>query len=487
MKLDNRALHSLPAGISGPNYDRASLTAGIVHIGVGNFHRAHQAWYLHRLMQKGQAKDWAIIGAGVRPYDENQRSKLAAQDYLTTLAELDPAGTTAEIIGSMIGYIPIQSGNQALVRQMADPAIRIVSLTVTEGGYCLDPATKRFDPSNDDIRFDAAHPESPRTAFGAIVAALRMRREAGIGPFTCLSCDNLPGNGLILGQVVIGLAKLSDPDLAAWIEDAVSFPNSMVDCIVPATGDAELELVHSLGIDDMAPVTHENFRQWVIEDDFCAGRPPLEDVGVTISNDVHTYEAMKLRLLNGGHQVIANAAEILGLSTISESIRHPLINGLFRKVAIEEVAPHLQAVPGMQPEQYVDLIEKRFANAELVDTVRRVAFDGASRHTGAVLPAVRDALLANTSISGLALTQALWARMCVGVREDGSSIAANDPIWSALTKVAQDARTTPRAWLEQRHLYGDIADNADFSAAFEHWLSKIYSQGTEATLAAYIG
>ena len=486
VKLGDQVLPTLPKDIATPSYDRTRLTPGIVHIGLGNFHRAHQAWYLHRLMQRGLAFDWAIIGAGVRAFDEAQRLKLADQDYLTTLIELDPSGKSAEVVGSMIGYIPIVEGHQPLIRQMADAAIRIVSLTVTEGGYFLDPATKRFDASHLDIQHDLAYPDQPRTAFGAIVAALRLRRDAGTAPFTCQSCDNLPGNGAILREVVVGLATRADPALGVWIDENVSFPNSMVDCIVPATGTHELDLALEFGIQDAAPVTHENFRQWVVEDDFCAGRPAWEAVGATMSGHVHDYEAMKLRILNGGHQLIAAPAEILGLTTISEAMQHPLIQRLFRQVATRELAPHIKTVPGMTPEAYVDLIDRRFSNPAIVDTVRRVAFDGSSRHTGAVLPAIRDAIAAGTAIDGLALSQALWARMCAGLRENGSKIEANDPVWSDLITAAKAARVNPQAWLDQRHFYGAIADDARFCASFARWLTAIYANGTEATLAAYV-
>ncbi|MEM6727058.1 MAG: mannitol dehydrogenase family protein, partial [Pseudomonadota bacterium] len=381
LALSDGTLDRLPSSIERPRYDRSALTPGIVHIGLGNFHRAHQAWYIHRLMQRGMAWDWAIIGASVRPSDAPLRERLARQDYLSTLIALDPSGISAEVVGSMIGYLPIEEGNGALIRQMSSPSARIVSLTVTEGGYFLDPATKTFDPDHPDIAHDARNLSSPRTVFGAIIAALRARRDAGHGPFTCQSCDNLHGNGTILRDVVTGLARLADPDLADWIAGEVSFPNSMVDCIVPATGPKEQALVRELGVADDAPVTHENFRQWVIEDDFCAGRPPWEDVGATMSARVHDFEAQKLRLLNGGHQIIASPAELWGLTTIAEAMAHPLIRAYFRKVALTEICPHVSPVPGMTPEQYVDLIEARFANPAIHDTVRRVAFDGSSRQT----------------------------------------------------------------------------------------------------------
>ncbi len=486
MKLSNATLRDLPEEVSVPAYDRTVLTPGIVHIGVGNFHRAHQAWYLHRLMQQGKALDWAIIGAGVRDYDSAQRDKLAAQDYLTTLIELDPSGTSAEVVGAMVDYVPIEDGNRALIHQLSDPRIRIVSLTVTEGGYFLDPADKRFSSKHPDIQYDVHNTDTPRTAFGAIVAALKTRRAAGVGPFTCMSCDNLPGNGRILKEVVIGLAKLSDPDLAQWIAETVSFPNSMVDCIVPATGPEELALARDLGVDDTAPVTHENFRQWVIEDDFCAGRPALEEVGVTVSDRVHAYEAMKLQLLNGGHQVVANPAEILGLHTIADAMQSTQIKGLFRKVALKEILPHIAPVPEIRPAAYVDLVDARFSNPAMIDTVRRVAFDGSSRHTGAVLPIIRTALAEGTPTEGLALSQALWARMCQGTREDGSVIEPNDPDWAQLFAVANAAKQTPNLWLEQRNIYGDIAENVGFSAAFSRFLTGLYTDGVEVTIANYL-
>ncbi|MGI9523197.1 MAG: mannitol dehydrogenase family protein, partial [Hyphomicrobiaceae bacterium] len=247
LELSNATLNALPDTITRPTYDRSRLKPGIVHIGLGNFHRAHQSWYLHRLMQDGLDHDWGIVGASVKPNDIVQRRKLAAQDYLTTLIELNPVGASAEIVGSMIDYVPIAEGNGPLIEQMANPAIRIVALTVTEGGYYLDPANKGFDSAHPDIVHDAQNPFRPRTAFGAIVAALKLRHDRGLGPFTGQCCDNLQSNGDILRQTVVSLARLSDPKLADWIDANCTFPNAMVDCIVPATGPKEIELARSFG------------------------------------------------------------------------------------------------------------------------------------------------------------------------------------------------------------------------------------------------
>ena len=485
ISLSNASLNDLPGSVARPEYDRAALTPGIVHIGLGNFHRAHQSWYLHRLLQLGLDYDWAIVGAGVRPYDAAQREKLLRQDCLSTLIELDPAGRAAEVVGAMIDYVPVEEAHTALIRQMIDPAIRIVALTVTEGGYYIHPATKDLDTAHPDIRHDAAKPDRPRTAFGAMVAALKARRDRGNGPFTAMSCDNLQGNGAVLRGTVVSLARASDPELAEWIDTECSFPGSMVDCIVPATGPGELALARELGVDDEVPVTHENFRQWVIEDDFCTGRPDWDRVGATFSDRVHDYEAMKLRMLNGGHQVLANAGEILSVGTVSECMAHPPIHALFRRVQHEEIAPHVGPVLDATPESYLDLLVRRFSNPAIVDTTRRVAFDGSSRHPGFVLPTLRDGLRTGAPVEGLALVEALWARMCEGTREDASVIEANDPSWETLRTAARAARERPHAWLEQRHIYGDLVEAPRFVDAFERWLGRIWSKGCEAAMQAY--
>ncbi len=484
--LSDGNLSSLPDGVKRPAYDRASLRPGIVHIGVGNFHRAHQAWYVHRLMQLGLAQDWAIIGAGVRAYDVEMRARLAAQDYLSTLIELGPDRTSAEITGSMIDYVPVEKGNGPLIAQLAMPDIRIVSLTVTEGGYFTDPVTGAFEAAHEDIRHDAEHPDAPCTAFGAIVAALKIRRDAGTGPLALQSCDNLQGNGRILRQTVTALARLSDPDLAEWINETCSFPNSMVDCIVPATGDAERDRARALGVADAAPVTHENFRQWVIEDDFCCGRPDWDQVGATFSSDVHGYETLKLRLLNAGHQLLANAAELLGLQTVADAMSHDTLRSFFRKVAHTEIAPLVKPVPDLTASAYIDLIDKRFSNPAVHDTIRRLACDGSTRHPGFVVPTIRDARASGTRFEGLAIAEAAWSRMCLGQRDDGSSIDPNDSMWKRLNTVAQKADETPHTWLEMRDIYGDLADWSDFASAFETAHYRIRDDGIVATLKSYL-
>jgi mannitol 2-dehydrogenase len=488
MKLTNSSLADLPKDVATPAYDRSRLTAGILHIGVGNFHRAHMALYTDDLFAKGLDHDWAILGAGVRPADGAMRDRLEAQDWLTTAVELGPDWTRAQVVGSMIGFVPVDAGNQALIRAMADPAIRIVSLTVTEGGYYIDPATQRFDAGHPDIRHDAQNPDRPRTAFGAIVAALKARRAAGQVPFTAQSCDNLPGNGDILRAAVVTLARLTDPDLADWIDREGAFPNSMVDRIVPATGPKELALVRErFGIDDAAPVTHEPFRQWVIEDRFCAGRPRWEEVGATFTDRVHDYERMKIRILNGGHAAICYPAALLGLETVSETMADGRIRRFFRKVEETEMVPHVHPVPGMTPLAYLDLIDGRFSNPAIVDTTRRLAFDGSNRQPKFILPSVADSLAAGTPVEGLALVSAAWCRYCCGTTEAGQPVADNDPDWANLNAQALAARDRPEQWLGMRQVYGELAGKPRFADAFARWLRMIHAEGTEAALAAYVG
>ena len=480
--LSNATLADLPSGIPRPNYDRAALKPGIVHIGLGNFHRAHQAWYLHRLMQNGACHDWAIIGAGVREGDAQMRERLLEQDCLTTLIELDPASSSVEVTGAMIDFLPVDKDNAALVACMSSATIRIVSLTVTEGGYFFAPDTGGLDLNAPDIRHDIENPDTPRTVFGAIVAALKARRAAELNPFTVLSCDNLQGNGDITRTAVVSLAKQSDPDLAIWIDKHGAFPNSMVDCIVPATGPQELSLARSAGIDDAAPVTHESFRQWVIEDAFCTGRPDWDLVGATFTDDVHPYESMKIRLLNAGHQVLANAGELLSIGTIADCMNDPDVSAFFTKVLSEEIEPHVDAVPGMTAAQYIGLITRRFANQKIHDTTRRVAFDGLSRHRNFLHPVIEEALAKGLPIEGLALAEALWARMCAGTREDGSIVEANDPEWTALHEAAVEARTAPEAWLK---FYTAFANDDRFRKPFSTALENVWKSGARAAISAY--
>ena len=486
LPLNENNLESIQSTVLKPNYIRSNLSAGILHIGVGNFHRAHLSWYLHRLMQKDLAQDWAIIGSGITQYDVKMREGLQVQDFLTTLIELDPEGNqSCEVVGPMIGYVPVERNNQKLIIAMSDSNIRIVSLTVTEGGYFLDE-NGDFNLKHPDIIHDINNPDIPKTVFGVIVSALKNRKKNNIGPFTGLSCDNLMQNGNKLKQAIIGIAKEQDLELSEWINQNCTFPNAMVDCIVPRTGEIEIDIVRNLGIEDLAPVSHEDFRQWVIEDKFCKGRPPWEKVGVQFSDNVHGYEDQKIRILNGGHQILANAAELLNIETVLDAMKNKMIVSLLEKIEKDEIIPHIKPVPGYTPLEYYELIASRFSNPSIQDTTRRVAFDGSSRHAGFLVPSIKDGIKHNISIIGLSLAEALWARMCEGTREDGSIIEPNDPHWEKLNACAKKSKENPLEWLEQLEIYGDTSKDDKFRDYFSKWLKMIYQEGVENTLNEYL-
>lgn len=484
--LNTTALATLPEGVAGPAYDRARLKAGIVHVGVGNFHRAHMAVYLDRLFGLGEGHDWAIRGAGVRPADAAMRERLAAQDWLTTVVELDPAGLSARVVGSMIDFAPVEA--EATIAAMSDPAIRIVSLTITEGGYYVDAQSGGFDARHPDIVADAALPDAPRTVFGMILAALRRRRAAGVVPFTVMSCDNLPENGHVAERAVTGLARLSDPAFADWIAANVAFPNSMVDCITPATSDRERALVADrFGLIDAAPVVCEPFRQWVLEDRFPAGRPALEKVGAEFVADVAAYELMKLRILNGGHAAIAYPSALLGHHFVHDAMADPIIARWLEALERREILPTLAPIPGVSYDAYLAKVTERFSNPEVGDTVRRLCLDGSNRQPKFILPALAQALAAERPYEGFALEVALWCRYCAGTDEAGHEIAPNDDNWDDLTRRAKAARDDPLAFLSNRAVFGALGEDARLAEAFGRHLRRLWSDGVRAVLTDYIG
>jgi mannitol 2-dehydrogenase len=473
------------ATLSRPKYDRSKLTPGIVHVGVGNFHRAHQAHYLHRLFDTGRDHDWAIVGAGIKPFDASMRERLEQQDWQTTVMELDPAGFSATVVGSMIDFAAIDP--QAIIDTMSRSEIRIVSLTVTEGGYYIDAKTGSFDNNHPEIVADAGNPKTPSTVFGIIIAALQKRREAGLPPFTVMSCDNLPGNGHVTRTTVMGLARQMGGDIADFIEANVAFPNGMVDCITPATGPREIKLVNeTFNVDDKAPVVCEPFRQWVLEDDFPQGRPALEDVGVEFVEDVAPYELMKLRILNGGHAVIAYSSALLGHTYAHEGMADPLVTGFLEKLEFSEMIPTVPEIPGVSLTDYYRKIAERFANAELGDTIARLCLDGSNRQPKFILPTIADRLKAGQGIEGLALESALWCRYCTGISEDAGTYKVDDVLGERLRATALEAKFHPDAWLAMHDIYGSLGSNDTFRKAFAAALNAVWANGTRATLEAYL-
>ena len=477
-KLSLSTLGDLSETVAVPSYDRRDLSAGIVHIGVGNFHRAHQAVYLDKLFNTGRDLDWAIVGAGIKKFDAERRSQLRDQDWLTTVVELDPKGYSARVTGAMIDFLEVDG--QALINKLADPAIRIVSLTITEGGYFMD-AAGRFEATHPEIVGDAANPGNPQTVFGLILAGLQLRRARGHAPFAILSCDNLPENGRVTRQCIEGLAALISDDLRNWIAENVACPNSMVDCITPGTSRREIAMVaEKFGVDDAAPVVCEPFRQWVMEDNFPQGRPALEHVGVEFVDDVAPYETMKLRILNAGHAAIAYPGALLGHEFVHDAMADPDISAWLVQLMRREVIPVLAAIPGVDFETYLETCVNRFANPAIGDTIARLCQDGSNRQPKFVLPTIAAALEKGASIEGLALEVALWCRYCAQ-----PNLMLSDPRSEQLVAAARRSETDPSAFLNIRDVFGDLVENDLFARTFERQVRQLWTQSPRQVLQSF--
>jgi len=485
MRLNKENLRRFSDSVGIPTYDRNALTPGILHLSVGNFHRGHMAVYLDELFEQGEDLDWAVIGASLRPSAVEMRESLKAQDYLTTVVELAPTAKTAQIISSMIDFLP--SDPNIIYEVLSDGKIRIVSLTITESGYYIDAATGEFEANHPEMISDAKSPDTPASLFGVIVKALKARRDAGIEPFTVLSCDNLPGNGSLTRQTVVGLAGLSDPELADWIAASVSFPNSMVDRIVPATTDRERRLVEDhFGIIDELPVVCEPFRQWVVEDHFPSGRPHLEKVGVEFVTDVTGYELMKLRILNAAHASMCYPALLLGHHFVHDAMADPDIFQWIKTLLINEAIPTLKPLPSVDYHQYLDQVLERFSNTEIGDTMSRIAEEGSERQPKFILPAVIDALDTGKSVDGFALEIALWCRYCLAEDEQGELINVKDLKADELFQYSEASLTRPDAFLDNIDVFGSLGKNALFSQPFCYWLRYIHRQGVRAAIRKYV-
>jgi mannitol 2-dehydrogenase len=308
-----------------------------------------------------------------------------------------------------------------------------------------------------------------------------------VKPFTVMSCDNLPGNGHVTKNAVVGLARLSDPALADWISGNVAFPNGMVDRITPATGPREREMAAAFGLgEDPVPVTCEPFRQWVLEDNFPSGRPAFEKVGVTLTPHVHNFEMMKIRILNGGHATIAYPGGLMDIEYVHEAMANPLVKGLLDRVETHEIIPYIPPVPDTNIGDYYRLIVERFSNPEVADTERRLCLDGSNRQPKFIVPSIRDALEAGGPVDALALVSALWCRYCHGETDSGTPIPPNDPDWDQLVARSKAAKTRPAAWLEMTTVYGDLGQDARFAEAFARHLNQLWAVGTRQTLTDYL-
>jgi mannitol 2-dehydrogenase len=464
MNLNNASLAELP--IEAPNYDRSTVTVGIAHIGTGHFHRAHQAMYIDRLLRQGLAHEWGICGVGVMPGDWTMRDVLTDQDGLYTLILEKPDGSRdAHVIGSIIDYRYAPDDPESALEMLAAPSTRIISLTITEGGY--------------------RDPDGP--AFALIVEALDRRRRRGIAAPTIVSCDNIENNGEIAGRAVLANAEARDPALAEWVSDHVEFPSSMVDRITPATTLQMAEEVRrDFGVNDRWPVVAEPFAAWVLEDKFADGRPPLERAGVLLVDDVAPYELMKLRLLNAGHQCLAYFAHLCGFEFVHEAAGDPVFAEFLLAYFESEAIPTLPPVPGIDLHEFSRTLIERFSNPGVRDTVARLCAFSSDRIPKWLLPVINDNLASDGSVRVAAAVVASWARYAEGTDEWGEPYEVVDQLADSLIPIARSQYENPTAFIEIAAVFGDLAHQPRFVQAYTWALDSLHRKGARATLEALL-
>ncbi|MGU3646498.1 mannitol dehydrogenase family protein [Microbacterium sp. C23T] len=467
VQLSSDTVSSLPPTVAVPTYHPGEVTPSIVHFGVGAFHRAHEAMYLDRILNAG-AREWGICGVGVLPGDAAMRDVLTKQDHLYTLVTRSPDGSSeARVIGSIAQYLFAPDDPDAVLRKLADPATRIVSLTITEGGYHVDDSTGRFEPTDPATLADLAGDAVPRSVLGFLTAALRLRRDAHVPPFTVMSCDNIQGNGVIARTALLGFAEQKDPELAEWIAANVAFPSSMVDRITPATTDeTRASIAEGFGVEDLWPVRSESFDQWVLEDHFTLGRPPLETVGVQLVPDVVPYELMKLRLLNASHQAMSYLGILSGATYVHEVCTDPLFVEFLRSYMDAEAIPTLQPVPGISLPAYCDQLISRFGSEAILDTLARQVVDGSDRIPKFLLPVVRDQLARDGHISHAALVLAAWSVFLEGATETGAPTPIVDRREQDLRDAVAEESVLAGSFLDYTPVFGDLGENERLRVAF---------------------
>jgi fructuronate reductase len=487
-RLSLSALAAMPIEVARPDYDPGTVVTGIVHLGLGAFHRAHQAVYTDAILRSDPR--WGICGVSLKT--PRATAALAAQDGLYTVLEKGAAGTSGRVIGALRETLFLGASRDRVIARIADPGVRVVSLTVTEKGYCHDPATGRLDLAHPDIAHDLAHPDAPASAIGVLTAGLAARRAAAGGPVNVVCCDNLPHNGRTVEDIVTAFARAREPALADWIGANVAFPCTMVDRIVPATTDADVaEVARLLGVADAAPVVAEPYASWVIEDRFAAARPAWEDAGAQLVDDVAPFETMKLRLLNGSHSTLAYLGFLAGHEFIWQASADPMLATLIERLMAEEVLPTLAAPPGVDLGAYCAKLVERFRNPALPHRTQQIAMDGSQKLPQRLLGTVRDRIKTGGSIAHLALAVAGWIRYASGQDEAGKPIAVADPLAAKFASIASAARGNAAhvadGFLALTAVFGaDLATNAVFRRAVSRDVGALFRDGVRRTLAVHL-
>ncbi|UTW10540.1 mannitol dehydrogenase family protein [Marinobacterium rhizophilum] len=486
MKLNTATLAQLGATITYPTYPRHALRHGIVHIGVGGFHRAHEAVYTEHFLRLTQDQEWGICGIGLRENDRAMGQVLQNQDYLYSLMELGQAEhPSVQVIGAISDFLFAPDNPAAVLEKLAAPDTRIVSLTITEGGYMLDDHSGEFDFSHPDIVHDLAQPEAPRSVFGYLSAALATRRARNLPAFTLMSCDNLPHNGDKARHALLSFVTRQNPELARWIADNASFPNSMVDRITPITTSAHKELLRNhAGIDDAWPVVCEPFLQWVMEDDFCNGRPAWEKVGVQFTADVAPYERMKMRLLNASHSAMSYLGYLAGYRYSHEVMQDGRLSGFIRTFMDQDVTPTLGTIEGISLEQYKDTLIERFANPRIGDQLARLCMDGSSKIPKFILGTLEERLEAGAPVHRFALVLAGWALYLHEAEAPNADYKVEDPLAELLLSACAQRDGLSMRFLGLEDIFGpDLQACPGLVSAFESALHHLETQGVALTLA----
>src|SRR5271167_4710298 len=483
-QLNAANLSLLDPKIQVPKYDRQKVGQSIMHVGVGGFHRAHQALYMDDLFNQGSDPRWGYCGVGLLKHDARIRDVMISQDCLYTLVERSLEGDKARIIGSIVNFLFGPDDPQKVIEQMASPQTRIVSLTITEGGYYIDQATGDLDEKNPDIQYDLAHPHEPRCSFGYLLEALDRRRTRGLPPFTLMSCDNIQSNGEVAKKMLTAFAELRDPVFRNWLTENCIFPNSMVDRITPATTDEHRTLVkEKFKIDDGWPVMTESFKQWVIEDHFVQGRPAWEKAAAQMTSDVMPYEKMKLRLLNASHQTLCYIGMLFGCEFAHQTMADRDIRKLVAKMMDHEVTPLLAAVPGVNLADYKKTLIERFANPAIRDQLSRIGIYGSSGIPKFVLPSITEQLQRGGPIKLLSFTVASWFRYLNGLDESGKEMPMLDPMAQTLRERAKAAGKDARQLLGMRDVFSEeLANSLAFVKQVSDTLQSFYEEGAKSTL-----